>query len=63
MLLHGPFARKHRVRAVVIETGQSVVIELQQRNDTEKIRGVDVARGMTAIRGVDVAMGDHGTRI
>jgi hypothetical protein len=29
----------------------------QQWNDTEKIRGVDVARGITAIRGVDVARG------
>ena len=37
MLLHGPCARKHRVRAVVIEAVQSVVIEAQQRNDTEKI--------------------------
>ena len=37
MLLHGPCARKHRVRAVVIEAVQSVVTEAQQRNDTEKI--------------------------
>ena len=37
MLLHGPCARKHGVRAVVIEAVQSVVIEAQQRNDTEKI--------------------------
>ena len=49
MLLHGPCARKHRVRAVVTEALQSVVIEAQQRKDTEKIRGVDVARGITAL--------------
>ena len=32
-----PCARKHRSRALVIEAVQSVVIEAQQRNDTEKI--------------------------
>jgi hypothetical protein len=42
------------VRAVVTEALQSVVIEAQQRNDTEKIRGVDVARGITALASRDL---------
>ena len=33
MLLHGPCARKHRVRAIVIEAVQSVVIEERYRED------------------------------